>query len=176
MPSLNTPDFCLDFGVHFRHINEDGNTYPVATIDCDQYYQGQDSLKLARFYASANPVAVLNLILRIEELEAKTPNVKINRRCRGGIGMEREEAQKATSELNVGLGERFEPLLDYLYAKEMGGCGWGANYDDKFAGNMDGNTKWATLKGHYSMLLDLALDLIPPAYIKELQTNRVYRA
>lgn len=56
------------------HIDEDGNTYPVSTIDCDQYYQGQDSLKLARFYAAANPVAVLNLILRIEELEAKTPN------------------------------------------------------------------------------------------------------
>lgn len=90
--------------------------------------------------------------------------------------MEREEAQKATSELNVGLGERFKPLLDYLDAKEMGGWGWGANYDDKVAGNLDGNTKWAALKGHYSMLLDLALDLIPPSYIKELQTNRVYRA
>ena len=53
----------------------------MATIDCDQYYQGQDSLKLARFYAAANPVAVLNLILRIEELEAKTPNVRVNRRA-----------------------------------------------------------------------------------------------
>ena len=61
----------------FGHIDEDGNTYPVATIDCDQYYQGQDSIKLAKFYAAANPVAVLNLILRIEELEAKTTNAKL---------------------------------------------------------------------------------------------------
>ena len=86
------------------------------------------------------------------------------------------QPMQVASELNDRLGERFEPLLDYLYAKEMGGWGWGANYDDKFAGNMDGNTKWAALKGHYSMLLDLALDLIPPAYIKELQIKRVYRA
>ena len=28
------------------HISEDGDTYPVATIDCDQYYAGQDSLPL----------------------------------------------------------------------------------------------------------------------------------
>ena len=61
----------------FGHIDEDGNTYPVATIDCDQYYQGQDSLKLARFYAAANPAKVLDLILRIEELEGKTPNAEV---------------------------------------------------------------------------------------------------
>ena len=67
-----------DAAAVFGHIDEDGNTYPVATIDCDQYYQGQDSLKLAKFYAAANPVAVLNMILRIEELEAKTPNAKFN--------------------------------------------------------------------------------------------------
>ena len=58
------------------HIDEDGNTYPVATIDCDQYYAASDSIKLARFYAAANPEKVLDLILRIEELEAKTPNAK----------------------------------------------------------------------------------------------------
>ena len=82
------------------------------------------------------------------------------------------EETKAGSELNDRLGERFEPLLDYLYAMEMGGWGWGENYDDKFAGNMGENTKWAALKGHYSMLLHLAIDLIPPAYIKELRNNR----
>ena len=58
------------------HIDEDGNTYPVATIDCDQYFQGQDSIKLAQFYAAANPAKVLSLIMRIEELELKTPNAK----------------------------------------------------------------------------------------------------
>ena len=33
------------------HIGEGGETYPVAVIDCDQYYAAQDSLKLAQFYA-----------------------------------------------------------------------------------------------------------------------------
>ena len=51
------------------HISEDGDTYPVATIDCDQYYAGQDSLPLAKFYAEANPSAVLELIKRLEKAE-----------------------------------------------------------------------------------------------------------
>ena len=35
------------------HIDDDGNTYPVATVDCDQYYAAADSLKLAKFYAAS---------------------------------------------------------------------------------------------------------------------------
>ena len=50
------------------HIDEDGNESPVATIDCDQYYAAQDSIKLARFYAAANPAAVLALIERLEKV------------------------------------------------------------------------------------------------------------
>lgn len=46
------------------HINEDGSAYPVATIDCDQYCSG-DSLPLAKFYAAANPAAVLELIRQL---------------------------------------------------------------------------------------------------------------
>lgn len=57
------------------HIDEDGNTYPVAIIDCDQYYAAGDSIKLARFYAAANPAVVIELICRIEELESKMPNI-----------------------------------------------------------------------------------------------------
>ena len=49
---------------------EDGNTYPVATIDCDQYYAAQDSIKLARFYAAANPSAVLAMIATSDALRA----------------------------------------------------------------------------------------------------------
>ena len=48
------------------HIDDDGNAYPVATIDCDQYYEAQDSIKLARFYAAASPETVLRLIAMIE--------------------------------------------------------------------------------------------------------------
>ncbi|MBK8361824.1 MAG: hypothetical protein IPL15_23885, partial [Comamonadaceae bacterium] len=48
------------------YINDDGETYPVVTIDCDQYYAGQDSLKLAKFYAAANPDTVLKLVRAVE--------------------------------------------------------------------------------------------------------------
>ena len=51
------------------HIAEDGETYPVATIDCDQYYAAGDSIKLARFYAAANPKIVLAMLGRIDELK-----------------------------------------------------------------------------------------------------------
>lgn len=58
-------------GAVVGHISEDGVTYPVATIDCDQYYEAQDSIKLARFYAAANPEAVLQLIAMVETHNAK---------------------------------------------------------------------------------------------------------
>jgi len=51
------------------HIDDDGNCYPVATIDCDQYYAGQDSMKLARFYAAANPETVLRMIAMIDDAQ-----------------------------------------------------------------------------------------------------------
>lgn len=51
------------------HIDEDGITYPVVVVDCDQYYAGQDSLPLAKFYARSNPRAVLELIKRLEDAE-----------------------------------------------------------------------------------------------------------
>jgi len=44
------------------HIDEDGEKYCVTTVDCNQYYKAQDSLKLAKFYAAANPATVLELI------------------------------------------------------------------------------------------------------------------
>lgn len=48
------------------HINEDGETYPVATIDCAQYYAASESLKLANFYAAANPDTVFKLVRTVE--------------------------------------------------------------------------------------------------------------
>ena len=50
-------------------IDEDGNTYPVATIDCDPYYAAHESLPLAKFYAAANPATVLELLDRLEAAE-----------------------------------------------------------------------------------------------------------
>lgn len=54
------------------HIDEDGNTYPVVTVDCEQYYSG-DSLALAKFYAAANPAAVLELLDDIEAMRKQEP-------------------------------------------------------------------------------------------------------
>ena len=51
------------------HIDEDGNTYPVATIDCDQYYAARQSLPLAKFYAASNPAAITELLNRLEAAE-----------------------------------------------------------------------------------------------------------
>lgn len=58
------------------HIDEDGNTYPAATIDCDQYGAGQDSLKLAKFYAEANPDTVLKLVRAAEVYGAERDHAK----------------------------------------------------------------------------------------------------
>ena len=56
-------------------IDEDGVACPVITVDCDQYYQGQDSLPLAKFYAQANPSAILELITRLEAAESQLESV-----------------------------------------------------------------------------------------------------
>lgn len=58
------------------HIDEDGGTYPVATIDCDQYYAAADSLKLAKFYAAANPNTVLRLVRDVEVYHAERDHAK----------------------------------------------------------------------------------------------------
>ena len=58
------------------HINDDGETYPVATIDCDQYYAGHDSLKLAKFYAAASPDTVLKLVRAVEVHGAERDHAK----------------------------------------------------------------------------------------------------
>lgn len=58
------------------HIDEDGNTYPVATIDCDQYYAAHQSLPLARFYATANPAAITELLDRLEAAEKERDELR----------------------------------------------------------------------------------------------------
>lgn len=65
------------------HINDDGETYPVATVDCAQYYADADSLKLAKFYAAANPEMVLRMIAMIELAEG--PGYMAGGSLAGGI-------------------------------------------------------------------------------------------
>lgn len=50
-------------------IDEDGNPYPVATVCTWQYDAPGDAEKLAKYYAAANPAAVLELIAENERLE-----------------------------------------------------------------------------------------------------------
>jgi len=51
------------------HINEDGETYPVVTVDCDQYSAAGQSLPLGKFYAAANPAVINELLHRLEAAE-----------------------------------------------------------------------------------------------------------
>lgn len=71
---FNTTDAWLDTSEDSAcavvgHISDEGACYPVAVVDCDQYDAPSDSMKLAKFYASANPKAILVLIAAYEALQ-----------------------------------------------------------------------------------------------------------
>jgi len=70
------------------HIDESGETYPVATIDCDQYYAAHQSLPLAKFYAAANPATLSELLDRLEAAEKERGNANA---AAGGQSMTSEE-------------------------------------------------------------------------------------
>lgn len=52
-------------------------------IEKIKYFQGQDSLPLAKYYAQANPSAVLELIERLETAEKQVGSLteELNNRC-----------------------------------------------------------------------------------------------
>ena len=60
-------------------ICEEGVQYPVAEIDADTYGDDGDSLKLAQFYAGANPAAVLALLSENAALAAEVERTSNNR-------------------------------------------------------------------------------------------------
>ncbi|MCG3782731.1 ead/Ea22-like family protein [Delftia acidovorans] len=69
---------CNEAWPHAEHFDvamvggiTDGEQYPLAQIDADTYGTDGESLKLAQFYAAANPGAVLALLDRVAELEAR---------------------------------------------------------------------------------------------------------
>ena len=57
-------------------ICEEGVQYPVAEIDADTYGDDGDSLKLAQFYAGANPAAVLALLSENAALAAEVERLR----------------------------------------------------------------------------------------------------
>lgn len=69
---------CNEAWPHAEHFDvavvggiTEGEQYPLAQIDADTYGTDGESLKLAQFYAAANPGAVLALLDRIAELEVR---------------------------------------------------------------------------------------------------------
>lgn len=69
-------------------ICEEGVQYPVAEIDADTYGGDGDSLKLAQFYAGANPAAVLALLAENAALAAEVERLRKDERdaCAAGMG------------------------------------------------------------------------------------------
>lgn len=81
-----------DNGVYIvGHINEDDEKYPLFEIDADGYGTDDESVKLAEFYAAANPAAVLALLDELDRLrtiEAAARNLaKVNGRHNSEIAM-----------------------------------------------------------------------------------------
>lgn len=98
-------------------IDEEGNEYPVAVIDCDQYFQGQDSLPLAKFYAAANPSAILDLIARCRKAEARVAELEAQRGEAVGVVTEMSIAgtpRQIDWQGNVSLGDKL-----YLRAPQV---------------------------------------------------------
>lgn len=60
----------------------------------------------------------------------------------------------------------YSQLVRYIERRKKGGFGWKKDYDTEIAGN-----DYAYLSGHYNRLLDLAIDWIPPALVKEIKEH-----
>lgn len=57
-------------------LDEDDNRWPLLTIDTEQYDQEREAPKIARYYAAANPAAVLALIAERDQLFGQTEQLK----------------------------------------------------------------------------------------------------
>lgn len=80
-------------------IGEDGGKYPVAVVDCENYFAGSDSPKLASYYAAANPNAILELINQRDQLQSDIATIEQeSRQMRARmerLEMERDELMEA---------------------------------------------------------------------------------
>ena len=64
---------------------------------------------------------------------------------------------------------KYERLAEYIQHKDSGESGWARKYEKSLYTN--GEIIWPNLAGHYSALLEEALDWIPPALRKEILQN-----
>ena len=99
------------------HIGEDGEPYPVVTVDCDQYFAGGDSLPLAKFYATANPATVLAMCNEIERLrhENGTPLSMLGV---GQLRQENDELRRETERLRKDAARQFRDER-YWFLRDM---------------------------------------------------------
>lgn len=61
-------------------IDEDGNKYPVISVNCSDYYADDDSIKVAQYIAAVNPETITNIIEYSESLQSE------NERLRAQVG------------------------------------------------------------------------------------------
>ena len=111
------------------HIDEDGNTYPVATIDCDRYYAAHQSLPLAKFYAAANPAAISELIDRLEAAEKELAELRSSMKFRTSL-IGRTEAERDALRAKIAAMEKQEP------------AGYGVRYVEPATGEEDWDSIW----------------------------------
>ena len=95
------------------HIDEDGNTYPIATIDCDQYYAANQSLPLAKFYAAANPAAISELLDRLEEAEKERGSAMMLV-DRLALALNTSNHERDALRAKIAEMERQEPVAEWL--------------------------------------------------------------
>lgn len=69
-----TEDGDLEVNWFVGAVTEDDDKYPVLEVNTAQYDALEDAGRLARYYAAANPSAVLALIAENERLERKNAN------------------------------------------------------------------------------------------------------
>lgn len=86
-------------------IDEDGNDYSVMTVDAFQYDAPGESEKLARFYAAANPAAVLELIAKIERLRKDSVSVDTAVYIAEQLSVKAEQAERERDQLRAELDE-----------------------------------------------------------------------
>lgn len=85
------------------HVGEDGDKYPVLELNTVQYDAPDDAEKLARFYAGANPAAVLAMIAEMKKIDADRKacwaEFKVQGRQVDRLKAENEALRKVANEL-----------------------------------------------------------------------------
>ena len=94
-------------------VSEDGDRYPVLTVNTDQYDAEHDAVKLAQYYAAANPAAILALLAENERLEREAKNDLIAYKA----AIERQKEIRADANYDKGKFEEWQASHHANYCK-----------------------------------------------------------